>query len=141
MGWNPFAKRGKAVEKARAKAAMPPIPPPDELAKESPPADPGSRVDRLDEAMVLAAIDEARRELEDRERAARRRARVPDAARSASKQPSGGDPNASKTELIHAAMTVHRLKQSALNDLNPEQRERLRGMAESMLGVGNNKKK
>lgn len=132
MGWNPFSGRKRKEAQERAKAAMPPVPSPDALARESPP----QQTDRVDEAMVLAAIDEARRELETREQASRRSARRP-----APSKPVAGDPQASKTELIHAAMTVHRLKQSALNDLDPAQRDRLRGMAESMLGVSGSKKK
>ncbi len=43
--------------------------------------------------------------------------------------------SAERRQLIHSAMTIYRMKQSALQDLDPDTRQRLRAMAEQMLGL------
>lgn len=47
---------------------------------------------------------------------------------------------ADRRQLIRSALTVHKLKQSALDDLDPQQRAQLRLMAEKMLGVDPNRR-
>ena len=155
MVWNLFGKKKKKATKgtkvqAQAVADMPPIMAPDDTSrttltraqasgKSSQPAAarPAVSDDRLDALTVMAAIETAKQELAARESAI---------AQSAKRQksvdmPATDDPVARKKHLIQAAMTVHRLKQSALDDLSQTDRAKLRGMAETALGVGGKKPK
>lgn len=50
-----------------------------------------------------------------------------------------GDDGSDRAQLIRSALTVHKMKQSALADLDPEQRARLRALAETMMGVASGK--
>lgn len=75
-----------------------------------------------DAAAIRAAIDAAHLEMTG--------AGAPDADR-----PADPDRDAERRQLIRSALTVHKLKQSALDDLAPEERARLRALAERMLGV------
>lgn len=43
--------------------------------------------------------------------------------------------SAERRQLIHNAMTIHKMKQSALDDLDADTRARLRDMAEQVFGV------
>lgn len=144
MVWNLFGRKKEAKKKTAAvkkapASDLPPIMEPGDTtqgvsarpnAAKSQPS-PSESDMRLDALTVMAAIESAKQELAARESAI---------ARSASRQrpdgrPATEDPVAQKKQLIQAAMTVHRLKQSSLSDLNQAEREKLRGMAETALGV------
>ena len=87
---------------------------------------------------VRAAIAAAEREMLDDVGPAPSRATGPssppraEAGRAATPANSTGEDRA---RLIQSALTVHKLKQSALDDLDPKTRAQLRVMAERMLGV------
>lgn len=146
MVWNLFGggRKKEAARKAklRAKQAMPPVMAPDE--SHEPPAAATPEQERLDALTVMAAIESAKKELADRERTLSREARAPRPAggggdgRGAPKTPA--EAAQQKKQLIQAAMTVHRLKQSSLSELSPQDRARLRSMAEATLGVGDKSK-
>ena len=150
MAWNLFGGKKKAEKSAKiqAKAAMPPIMAPNESveapARGKPsgrPAEPSK--DQIDALTVLAAIETAKKELADREERLQQSARAQAKARSNSNGISE-DPAAAverKRHLIHAALSVHRFKQNALSDLSPAERDRLRQMAETSLGVSSKPKK
>jgi hypothetical protein len=141
MVWNLFGggKKKEAARQAklRAKQAMPPVMAPDE--SHPPPAAPKREQEQLDALTVMAAIESAKKELADRERTLSREARrPPPAGGEGEPRPARSPAEAAqqKKQLIQAAMTVHRLKQSALSELSPQDRERLRSMAEASLGLG-----
>lgn len=139
MVWNLFGgKKKDAARKAKlqAKKAMPPVMAPDE--SHEPPAAATREQEQLDALTVMAAIESAKKELADRERTLSREARRPSGGSggTASSPRSPAEAAQQKKQLIQAAMTVHRLKQSALSELSPQDRARLRSMAEATLGVG-----
>jgi hypothetical protein len=150
MVWNLFGGKKKAEKSAkiREKAAMPPIMAPNESAEAPPRARPSGRSsdpnkEQMDALTVLAAIETAKQELAQREDRLQQSARAQAQARS-SKNGQPEDPAEAverKRHLIHAALSVHRLKQNALNDLSPKEREKLRQMAETSLGMSPKTKK
>ncbi|NMM45114.1 hypothetical protein HH303_11535 [Rhodospirillaceae bacterium KN72] len=146
MVWRLFGggKKKEAAQKARLQSrtakspagkAVPPMP-----DMSGPP--PSDAQGRLDAATVLAAIESAKLELEARDRAieASTRAKVwdgdsttpPDDLRDIDPQ----EAVARKKQLIQAALSVHRLKQSAFSELSREERAKLRSMAEAAMGLG-----
>lgn len=149
MGWDLFGRKKKAEAKAKvqARAQMPPVMAPGESV-EAPAAArrvSGGRPDISEEQMdaltVMAAIESAKQELAQRETGMRRQAEARARAGKADPAEDPADAVARKKQLIQAAMAVHKLKQSALNELDPKDRDRLRSMAETALGVGGNSKK
>lgn len=92
---------------------------------------------RLDALTVMAAIDSAKQELSVREKAIERSAR----RNQPMDQSLSDDPVARKKHLIQAALTVHRLKQTALDGLSHSERAKLRDMAETALGIDPKKSK
>ncbi|MDF1749727.1 MAG: hypothetical protein P1V34_12730 [Alphaproteobacteria bacterium] len=150
MAWNLFGGKKKAEKSAKlqAKSAMPPIMAPNESAVPSQRGKPSGRPgepnkEQMDALTVLAAIETAKKELADREDRLQKSARAQAQARSNSNG-IPEDPAAAverKRHLIHAALSVHRFKQNALSDLSPTERDRLRQMAETSLGVSSKPKK
>ncbi len=158
MGWSLFGGKKKTEKAARlqAKAAMPPIMAPDETGTPSPQMQPPRTqspksgggtgrpelaAEQIDALTVLAAIESAKQELAERDRAMERSARARAAAGRADPDESPADAVARKKTLIAAAMSVHRIKQKAFSDLSQPERQRLRQMAESALGIADTKKK
>lgn len=142
MVWNLFGGgKKKQEEKARIrkKTAMPPVMAPNESAELPQTVPPGD--ERMDHMTIIAAIETAKRELADRDRTMNNSVRAQAARGKADPAENPADAVARKKQLIQAAMTVHKLKQSAFNELDPGQRQQLRNMAEEALGVGANKKK
>lgn len=149
MAWDLFGRKKKAAEKKaklQAKAALPPIMAPGETGTADPAKmpprsgsaarDAGLSEERIDALTVLAAIESAKQELAQREKTFARNAKARVDAGRADPNEDPAQAIARKKQLIQAAMTVHKLKQPALKDLSRQDRDRLRGMAESALGVG-----
>ncbi|MCR9221617.1 MAG: hypothetical protein NXI21_15440 [Alphaproteobacteria bacterium] len=103
-----------------------PAPPQSQAPPQAPPQAPARPATATpadsDAAAIRAAIDAAHLEMTG--------AGAADAGR-----PADPDREAERRQLIRSALTVHKLKQSALDDLAPEDRARLRALAERMLGV------
>lgn len=79
-------------------------------------------------ALLRDALAEAERELDDRKDRDRR-------------DPSGAKKRQDKQSLITAAMAVRRMKQTVLDDLDPQTRTKLKKFAEASMGVGGGPKK
>jgi|GEM_PF-4316870 hypothetical protein len=117
----------KSASKSAPKTAM----------KTAAPA-PGIAVTREDEAaMVRAAIAAAEQEMSADPRLPSGVVAPPAGASDTQKSSASvSEQRASeRRQLIRSALTVHKLKQSALSDLDPKTRAQLRVMAEQMLGV------
>lgn len=147
MGWNIFGRRKRAETRARAqaRARMPPVMAPGENTDPPPRGHAGGGAGisdgQMDALTVMAAIESAKQELARREAGMRRQAEARARAGRADPCEDPTDAVARKKQLIQAAMAVHKFKQSALNELDPKDRDRLRVMAESALGVGEDPKK
>lgn len=79
-------------------------------------------------AVVREAIDSAHQEMG----LGPRDPQPPPAARPRA----GGSVSPAKKELIQAAMTIYRTKKNVLDNLSPEERAKLKALAEVMLGGG-----
>jgi len=146
MVWNLFGGGKKKQEdkaKLRKKGAavpnMPPIMAPGESAE--PPPQKAEAESRLDHMTIVAAIESAKRELASRDRAIDSSVRSQAARGKLDPSEDPADAAARKKQLIQAAMTVHKLKQSTFDGLDPGQRQQLRNMAENALGVDAKRKK
>lgn len=113
------AKAGRVAPKAPRERAQPAATPTEDPAEDM-------------AETVRQAIAAAEREMLDDVGPPPESADQRGAPRPAAPAPGGGEDRA---RLIQSALTVHKLKQSALDDLDPKTRARLRVMAERMLGV------
>jgi CCR4-NOT transcriptional regulation complex NOT5 subunit len=90
---------------------------------------------QIDALTIMAAIESAKQELASHNTHFPGKAQGRMHTEKASSSGTSDQAAARKKQLIQAAMAVHKYKQSALQDLEPDDRNRLRSMAEEALGL------